>query len=53
MPDQSYNRDDQQKAGVPPRPATEPTGSKGSSDSSKTKTDPATGQTKPGAPKPA
>jgi hypothetical protein len=31
------------KPGDPPRPQTEPEGSKGSSDTDKTKTDPATG----------
>jgi hypothetical protein len=31
------------KAGDPPRPKTEPNGSEGSSDTPKTKTDPATG----------
>ena len=31
-------------AGEPPRPATEPPGSEGSSDTSKTLTDPATGE---------
>lgn len=32
------------KAGGPPRPATEPNGSEGSSNSGKTETDPATGE---------
>ncbi len=39
---------DNLKAGKPPRPATEPHGSKGSSESDETLTDPATGAPKPG-----
>ena len=50
---QQWNRDDAQKPGSPPRPATEPKGSKGSSKSAKTMTDPATGEPARGAPKPA
>jgi hypothetical protein len=50
--DQARNRDDQQKPGAPPRPATEPAGSKGSSSSDKTMTDPATGEPAADAPKP-
>jgi hypothetical protein len=46
------NRDDQLKPGAPPRPASEPAGSKGSSDSAKTATDPATGEPNRGAPRP-
>jgi hypothetical protein len=41
--DQRRNRDEDQKPGTPPRPATEPAGSQGSSRTSKTATDPATG----------
>jgi hypothetical protein len=47
MPDESrprYNRDEDQRPGRPPRPATEPPGSEGSSRSSKTMTDPASGE---------
>ncbi|MHB8287016.1 MAG: hypothetical protein ACYDD1_20400 [Caulobacteraceae bacterium] len=40
---------DNMKGGKPPRPATEPHGSKGSSESEHTMTDPATGAPKPGA----
>lgn len=40
---------DNMKAGDPPRPATEPSGSKDSSESDETLTDPATGAPKPGA----
>ena len=36
-----------QKPGRPPRPATEPAGAKGSSDSGKTMTNPATGAGRP------
>ena len=43
-PDEAKTRDDQMKPGEPPRPATEPAGAKGSSDTSKTQTDPATGE---------
>ena len=38
-----YNRDDDQKPGRPPRPATEPAGSERSSQTPKTLTDPASG----------
>jgi len=48
-----YNRDEDQKPGSPPRPATEPKGSEGSSKSPKTATDPATGEPQGGAPEPA
>jgi hypothetical protein len=37
------------KPGQPPRPATEPHGAKGTSESDKTLTDPATGAPRPGA----
>jgi hypothetical protein len=50
--DQRLNRDEDQKPGAPPRPATEPAGSHGSSRTDKTMTDPATGAPKPGAPAP-
>lgn len=49
---QDLNRDDQQKPGRPPRPATEPAGSEGSSRNAKTLTDPATGTPAKGAPAP-
>jgi hypothetical protein len=38
-----WNRDDEQKPGVPPRTAYEPKGSEGSARTSKTQTDPASG----------
>jgi hypothetical protein len=41
---QSWNRDDEQKAGRPPRTAYEPEGAKGSTKSPKTMTDPASGE---------
>jgi hypothetical protein len=46
MPDRDarYNRDDDLKPGAPPRPATEPAGSKSSARSAKTLTDPQTGE---------
>ena len=50
--DQRRNRDDDQKPGSPPRPATEPAGSEGSSRSTKTLTDPATGEPNPQPPAP-
>jgi hypothetical protein len=50
--DKRYNRDDDQKPGSPPRSATEPAGSHGSSRTPKTATDPATGTPTPGAPAP-
>ena len=50
--DQRLNRDDDQKPGSPPRPATEPAGSEGSSRSDKTLTDPATGEPNPQPPAP-
>ena len=42
--DQAYNRDQQQKPGSPPRMAQELRGAQGSARSSKTATDPATGE---------
>ena len=51
--DQARNRDDLQKPGRPPRPASEPAGAEGSSRSPKTQTDPASGEPAPKAPKPA
>jgi hypothetical protein len=50
--DKRRNRDEDQKSGSPPRPATEPAGAQGSSRTSKTMTDPATGEPRPGAPAP-
>ena len=50
--DAARNRDDNLKPGRPPRPATEPKGAEGSARSTKTLTDPATGEPRPGAPKP-
>ncbi len=46
------NRDEDQKPGSPPRPATEPAGSQGSSRTPKTATDPATGEPTGAAPAP-
>ena len=48
--DHASNAHEDQKPGVPPRPATEPDGSEGSSRTSKTRTDPATGAPTPGRP---
>lgn len=39
-----WNRDDEQKPGVPPRTAYEPKGSEGSARTQKTMTDPASGE---------
>jgi hypothetical protein len=50
--DGRYNRDDDQKPGAPPRPATEPAGADGSARSAKTQTDPATREPRKAAPKP-
>ena len=50
--DQAYNRDQDQKAGSPPRMAQEPAGAKGSAHTAKTATDPASGEHKGGAPAP-
>jgi hypothetical protein len=47
-----YNRDDDQKAGRPPRMAQEPKGAEGSARTNKTQTDPASGEPLPGAPAP-
>ena len=54
MPDtqQRYNRDEDQKPGRPPRPATEPPGGEGSTRTAKTLTDPGSGEPRPGAPAP-
>ena len=48
-----WNRDDEQKPGSPPRTAYEPKGSEGSARTSKTLTDPATGEPRPSRPAPA
>jgi hypothetical protein len=50
--DPSYNRDSDQKAGRPQRTATEPRGSEGSARTSKTQTDPASGEPTVKAPAP-
>jgi hypothetical protein len=50
--DKRFNRDDDQKPGSPPRPATEPAGSHSSSRTPKTATDPATGAPTSSAPAP-
>jgi hypothetical protein len=50
--DRRLNRDEDQKPASPPRPATEPAGSQGSSRTTKTMTDPATGQPNPHPPQP-
>lgn len=50
--DARYNRDEDQKSGSPPRPATEPPGAKGSTRTAKTRTDPATGEPRKAPPKP-
>lgn len=50
--DAARSRDEHMKPGRPPRPATEPKGAEGSARNSKTLTDPATGEPRPGAPKP-
>ena len=52
-PDKAKTRDDQLKPGAPPRPATEPAGAQGSSKTSKTLTDPATGAPSNSTPAPA
>lgn len=51
--DAAKTRDEDQKPGRPPRPATEPAGSQGSSRNTKTATDPATGEPNPGSPRPS
>lgn len=50
-PEDVENRRTPSQPGQPPRPATEPPGSEGSSDTDKTLTDPATGEPHP-KPKP-
>ena len=50
--DPARNRDEDQKPGSPPRPATEPAGSKHSSRNDKTATDPATGEPQNTTPEP-
>ena len=50
--DRRRNRDDDQKPGRPPRSATEPAGSQGSSRTAKTMTDPQSGAPKGGSPAP-
>lgn len=50
--DDAYNRDQDQKPGSPQRMAQEPDGAKGSARSSKTVTDPASGEHRPGTPAP-
>ncbi len=50
--DPAYNRDEDLKPGSPPRPATEPAGAQGSTQTNKTMTDPATGAPQPGIPAP-
>jgi hypothetical protein len=49
----SYNRDDEMKPGSPPRTAYEPKGSEGSQRTSKTATDPASGEWQGEPPAPA
>jgi hypothetical protein len=51
--DPRYNRDEDQKAGAPPRSATEPAGAEGSASTPKTRTDPQTGEPSKTPPKPA
>jgi hypothetical protein len=51
--DRAKNRDDEMRPGAPPRSAYHPPGSGGSSRSAKTRTDPATGEPRRGAPAPA
>jgi hypothetical protein len=51
--DPARNRDEDLKPGRPPRPATEPPEAEGSSKTSKTATDPATGEPRNAPPKPA
>jgi len=50
--DAAKTRDEDLKPGRPPRPATEPASAQGSSRTSKTATDPATGEPSPGSPRP-
>ena len=51
--DARRNRDEDLKPASPPRSATEPAGAKGSSRNAKTATDPATGEPRADAPRPA
>ena len=51
-PASRYNRDEDQKPGSPPRPATEPEGGEASTRTDKTMTDPATGEPNPRPPTP-
>jgi hypothetical protein len=44
---ETENEDLRPRSGAPPRPASEPHGSEGSARNDKTKTDPATGESKP------
>jgi len=48
-----YNRDDDQKPGAPPRPATEPEGSEQSTRNDKTMTDPGSGEPRKTPPQPS
>ena len=50
--DKRYSRDEDQKAGRPPRMAQEPKGAEGSARSGKTATDPASGEHNRSAPAP-
>jgi len=50
--DEAYNRDQDQKPGSPQRMAQEPGGSKGSAQTNKTATDPASGEHRTGSPAP-
>ncbi len=47
-PDPAAYESEDQKDGAPPRPAVEPVGAEGAADTSKTQTDPATGEPNPG-----
>lgn len=49
----ALNRDEQMKPGQPPRSASEPPGSEGSSQTNKTATDPASGEWRGAPPAPA
>jgi hypothetical protein len=50
--DARYSRDEEQKPGAPPRPATEPAGAQRSTRSDKTMTDPGSGEPRGSPPKP-
>ena len=50
--DDRYNRDEDQKPGRPPRPATEPPGAERSTRTRKTLTDPGSGEPHPTAQRP-